>query len=177
MKTELEVLQDVAQKLDSSSIPYMLTGSFAMSYYAVPRMTRDIDIVIELNTTNMDLFIRQFRNDYYLSEESILDSIKEEFIFNLIDPESSIKIDFIVRKKSEYRKTEFDRRIQLQIAGYPTYIVSREDLIISKLFWFSESESETQKKDVRNLLNFQYDKVYLKYCINKLNLSECFNKI
>lgn len=177
MKTELEVLKDIAQKLDSLNIPYMLTGSFAMSYYAVPRMTRDIDIVIELNASNMALFIHQFKDDYYLSEESILDSVKQEFIFNLIDPESSIKIDFIIRKKSEYRKIEFDRRIKLEIAGYLTYIVSREDLIISKLFWYSESGSETQKKDIINLINSGYDEVYLSYWINKLNLTEYFNKI
>jgi hypothetical protein len=177
MKTEIEVLNDIAQKLDSLNIPYMLTGSLAMSYYAIPRMTRDIDIVIELNTNNMDSFVNIFKDEYYLSEEAILDSIKQEFIFNLIEPDSSIKIDFIIRKGSEFRKIEFERRVLLEISGNPIYLVSKEDLIISKLFWFSESDSEMQKRDIKNLLNSGYDEDYLIYWINKLNLTEYFQKV
>jgi hypothetical protein len=41
---ELDVLKDVSIKLEKSGIDYMLSGSFAMSYYAEPRMTRDLDI-------------------------------------------------------------------------------------------------------------------------------------
>jgi hypothetical protein len=32
----------------------MLTGSMAMNYYAQPRMTRDIDIVVELTPQDRD---------------------------------------------------------------------------------------------------------------------------
>ncbi|HEV8672743.1 MAG TPA: hypothetical protein VGX21_01745 [Methylomirabilota bacterium] len=50
MSEELEVLKSVARRLDDLGIPYMVTGSMATSYYAVPRMTRDIDIVVELRS-------------------------------------------------------------------------------------------------------------------------------
>jgi hypothetical protein len=46
---ELEVLRIVAERLEPAGIPYMLTGSMAANYYAVPRMTRDIDLVVELS--------------------------------------------------------------------------------------------------------------------------------
>jgi hypothetical protein len=39
-----EVLLDVADRLEAAGIPFMLSGSVALSYYAEPRMTRDIDI-------------------------------------------------------------------------------------------------------------------------------------
>jgi len=45
---ELEVLQDATERLERAGIQYMLTGSIALSYYAQPRMTRDIDLVVEL---------------------------------------------------------------------------------------------------------------------------------
>ena len=44
---ELEVLKDVVGRLERAGIAYMITGSTAANFYAVPRMTRDIDIVIE----------------------------------------------------------------------------------------------------------------------------------
>jgi len=43
---ELLALRDVCARLDGAGIAYMLTGSLAMSFYARPRMTRDIDLVI-----------------------------------------------------------------------------------------------------------------------------------
>ena len=48
MSAELEVLQDAIARLESAGIAYMLTGSVALSYYAEPRMTRDVDLVAEL---------------------------------------------------------------------------------------------------------------------------------
>ena len=48
MTEELEVLTIVAGRLEAVWIAYMVTGSFAANYYAVPRMTRDINLVVEL---------------------------------------------------------------------------------------------------------------------------------
>jgi hypothetical protein len=40
---ELAVLTDVTTRLATAGIPYMLTGSLALSYYTQLRMTWDID--------------------------------------------------------------------------------------------------------------------------------------
>jgi hypothetical protein len=34
----------VTEKLEEAGIPYMITGSMAANFYAIPRMTRDIDL-------------------------------------------------------------------------------------------------------------------------------------
>ncbi len=46
MTTELEVLRIVSDRLADCGLPFMLTGSFALAYYATPRMTRDLDLVV-----------------------------------------------------------------------------------------------------------------------------------
>jgi hypothetical protein len=33
---ELDVLRDISARLEEAGIPYMLTGSLAMSYYTTP---------------------------------------------------------------------------------------------------------------------------------------------
>jgi len=40
----LKFINLVDNRLTSAGIPYMLTGSVAMTFYGVPRMTRDVDI-------------------------------------------------------------------------------------------------------------------------------------
>ena len=49
MLSELDVLRDVGARLEGAGMAYMLTGSMAMNYYATPRMTRDIDLVVALS--------------------------------------------------------------------------------------------------------------------------------
>ncbi|RPI73735.1 MAG: hypothetical protein EHM47_05440 [Ignavibacteriales bacterium] len=174
MKSELDILKDVVLKLNELNIDYMITGSVAMMFYAQPRMTRDIDIVIEFNKLQAAKFIQLFKNDYYLSEEAIEDSINTSFIFNLIHLKSSVKIDFILRKKEEYRIVEFQRRRKVNFFEYELYLVSKEDLILSKLFWGKDSDSELQKRDIKGLLLSGYDKEYLIKWAKKLNLYEYF---
>jgi hypothetical protein len=48
MTEELEVLEIITGRLESAGIAYMVTGPMAMNYYALPHMTRDIDVVVEL---------------------------------------------------------------------------------------------------------------------------------
>ena len=136
MLTELQILKDVASKFDQLNIQYMLTGSLAMSYYAQPRMTRDIDLVVNIfpsMVNQMELF---FTPDYYMSVDSVKDAVDKEFMFNLIHNGSSIKVDCIVKKNEEYRIVEFERRKKITLTDFEIYIVSKEDLIISKLIWF-----------------------------------------
>jgi len=71
MSEELEILKDVAEKLDGAEIPYMISGSVAMNYYAQPRMTRDIDIVITLEKNDVDRFVSLFEDDYYIDGETV----------------------------------------------------------------------------------------------------------
>ena len=48
MNDQLDVLREIVERLDRAGIACMVSGSTALNYYAEPRMTRDIDIVIEL---------------------------------------------------------------------------------------------------------------------------------
>jgi len=70
----------------------------------------------------------------------------------LIHNEYVIKIDFVVRKDTPYRRREFSRRKKVAVDDQDLYLVSPEDLILSKLEWAKESRSEVQLNDVRNLL-------------------------
>lgn len=177
MLTELDIIKDVVRKFDQLNVQYMLTGSLAMSYYAQPRMTRDIDLVVSIPTSILEKFEGAFSPEYYMSVEAIKDAIKTEFVFNLIHSQSSIKIDCIIRKNNEYRITEFQRRRKIMLTDFDIYIVSKEDLIISKLIWFKESNSELQKRDIKNLLDTEFDKDYVMSWIEKLNLTENYKVV
>jgi len=146
---EIDIVRDISRRFENAGISYMLTGSMAMNYYAQPRMTRDIDVVIAIGPEDVGRVAALFRPDYYVSEKNIRESLEQESIFNLVHQESVIKVDCIIHKKSEYRRLEFERRQKILILDFATFIVSKEDLIISKLLWAKDSDSEVQLRDVR----------------------------
>jgi type III restriction enzyme len=176
---EIDVVRDISRKFEQAGIAFMLTGSMAMNYYALPRMTRDIDVVVALQPGDAETIVSVFSPDYYVVRESVSESIARASIFNLVHQESVIKVDCIVRKPTEYRGMEFDRRRQIRILDFTTFIASKEDLIISKLDWAKDSHSETQLRDVKNLVATGYDAAYVLRWTRALGLDrlwqECLN--
>lgn len=162
IESELDVLRDVSQRLDSAGLAFMLTGSMAMNYYAQPRMTRDIDLVVNIGPDQVDVVIEVFKDDYYVDRVAVSKAVAQRSIFNIIHNTTIIKLDCIMLKNDDYRQEEFARRKRIPIGDFQTWIVSREDLILSKIYWARESRSELQFRDIKNLMaGDNYDKSYL----------------
>jgi hypothetical protein len=172
MQNELDIVRDVSQKLQRLQIPFMLTGSMALNYYAQPRMTRDIDVVVALGPEDVPNLVDAFQQEYYVSREAVLAAVQRGISFNLIHLESVIKVDCIVRKDTEYGRMELDRRRKIAIADFSTFLVSKEDLILSKLLWAKDSRSEVQLADVKSLLATGYERDYLESWARKLGVLE-----
>jgi hypothetical protein len=115
---EIDMVRDISRRFEKAEILYMLTGSMATNYYAQPRMTRDIDVVIAIGPEDVGRVAALFRPDYYVSEENIRESVAHESIFNLIHQESVIKVDCIIRKRTQYRRVEFERRQRISIRDF-----------------------------------------------------------
>jgi hypothetical protein len=171
MTDELEIVRDVTERLKTLDISFMLTGSMAMNFYAQPRMTRDVDIVIALREEDAERFAAAFNPDYYADEDIIRDAVRRRSMFNLIHQGRIIKVDMVIRKNDAYRLAEFERRRQARIDRFDTWIVSKEDLILSKLVWARESQSESQMRDIRNLLGTGADEAYLRHWAEHLQVT------
>lgn len=166
----LDLLRNVCNQLDEHKIKYMVSGSIAMNIYTIPRLTRNIDIVIELSEHKVDEFIKLFPNSYY-EINTIKDEIKRKGIFNIIDHETGFKIDFIIRKETDYFYEAFQRRRRIKEFDTELWVIDINDLIIAKIIWIQDYQSERQILDINNLLlNPETDINYIKHWCKKLGL-------
>ena len=172
-----EILTLVAARLDDAGIPYMVSGSVATSYYGQPRMTRDIDLVIDVGPHDAERLAALFEEDFYCDSEAIRRALETRRMVNVIHSASLIKVDLIVRKDSEYRRTEFERRQAHTLAGSRIWIVSPEDLSLSKLVWAKASGSELQLRDARNLATSvaELDWPYVRRWARELGVEDLVN--
>jgi len=152
---QLAVLKLVTRRLEDAGIPYMITGSIAAGHYAQPRFTRDIDLVVELQPGDAERLAALFGNEFECDVDAIRTAIARESLFNLIHTDAIVKVDFVVRRSTLYRLEEFRRRRSVLVDGQAVWIVSPEDLILSKLLWAKDSHSELQLRDVRHIIAAQ----------------------
>ena len=150
----------------------MLSGSVAMSIYAIPRSTRDIDFVASIKIADVGKVVDFFKEGYYCDREAILDAIKNRSIFNIIDYASGFKADFVILKNEPFRLNEFNRRQKHIFEDYPVYVVTAEDLLISKLVWIQDYQSAIQMEDISTLWELQsLDKDYVNQWVATLKLN------
>lgn len=168
-----------AERLDRADIPYMLSGSVALSIYAQPRMTRDVDFVIDIAEGQVDTFLELFETDCYVDRESVLEAVRSRGMFNIIHQDWVVKADFVCRKDQPFRKLEFERRRTVSVEGTEFSVVTAEDLLLSKLHWAKSSRSELQLGDVRNLISSEpnLDWPYIRKWAERLGVLDLLREV
>jgi len=85
--------------------------------------------------------------------------------FNFIHPDTGLKVDFFVQDNNLYNKLKIKRAVVRDIFDHKIPFVSPEDLILSKLMWSKENQSQKQAEDIKSVLrnpNITLDMMYLK---------------
>ncbi|MBI3631531.1 MAG: nucleotidyltransferase [Candidatus Staskawiczbacteria bacterium] len=174
------LLIKISNILDGLKIPYIITGGMAVSVWGRPRFTADIDIVVQLlskNTNSLAKELLKLDKDVYVSEEAMLEALKNNGEFNFIDPNSQLKVDFWVVDDT-FNKQKIQRAVIKKIGGKKINFISPEDLILSKLLWHKDSNSTKQLDDIKSVLAIsKIDFKYLKKWAEKQLTAEILKSI
>lgn len=146
----------------------MVTGGSAVSFWGQIRTTADIDIVIQIPPSRIPALVTELKAEAYIDEEDVRQAVSSKRMFNVIYNTTAFKVDFAVMDESNpYSKEGFSRRKKLEIAGRPLWVISPEDLVLSKLRWMQSSGgSERQLQDCRSIMELNKGTLDLKYMKN-----------
>lgn len=148
----LQVIADVVARLEKADIPYMISGSIAANIYAEPRFTNDIDIVLQVGEHHRQTIYDCFADGYYVSKDAIRDAFTRIGILNVIHSTLLVKCDLIFLRADEFSQNAFKRRQAVQVENHNVFFISLEDLILQKLLWRKETQSEQQLIDIKRLI-------------------------
>lgn len=154
----------VVQALERLSIHYMVAGGFAAIFYGEPRLTVDIDIVVDIKSTHVKPLLKAFPfPDYYLSEETMRDAIRRRFPFNIIQTTTAAKVDLIPLPDDVFSRMAFSRRQKMVFnqAGGQADFISAEDIVLAKLFAFEKTGSDKHLRDIKGVLVTQWGQLNL----------------
>jgi predicted nucleotidyltransferase len=177
---QLSVLKLVTGRLDAAQIPYMINGSIASGHYGHPRMTRDIDMVVHLEPADAPRLTAALGDEFAADPDAVRAALSRSGMLNVIHREAVVKVDLVVRKDTAYRIEEFERRRRIDVDGHGLWMVSPEDLILSKLVWAKDSRSELQLRDVRSVLRLQkatLDRAYMERWATSLSVRSLLREL
>ena len=177
--TFAQLLAMVVDLLDRASIPYMVTGSLASSFFGEPRSTRDVDVVIDPKADGLRRLVDDLRAaGFYVDREAALQALDFRSQFNAIASDGS-KIDFIVRRDRPFSIEEFGRRQPATLLGTSAFVASAEDVIVAKLEWAAASGSDRQLADVAGIVSVadQLDVAYIERWVGALGLEEAWRTL
>jgi hypothetical protein len=130
---------------------FHLTGGVTSVLYGEPRMTQDIDIVVENQALadNLEEFFTLLGNSEFLHDvPSVRTAVEKREMFQLFDNVEALKLDIYPR---ELIAGELDRSCLIEVfSGVQLPVVSRVDAAAAKLIWISKG-SHKSRRDLRQI--------------------------
>jgi len=170
---------DVLEELD---IVYVLVGSLASSAYGEPRLTQDIDIVVDLGSAQVSSLCAKFPlQDYYVSPEAAKEAVLGGGQFNVIHPSSGNKIDFMVARRDPWGRSQMARRRKVTVLpDLEGYVAAPDDIIIGKMLYYREGGSEKHLRDITGILAVsgeEVDRDYVTEWADELGLARIWRRV
>ena len=176
---EAKLYQIFVGSFNRLAIRYMVTGATASIVYGEPRLTNDIDVVMELTPTEVEPFTKLFPLEqfYCPPSEVILVEISrsQRGHFNLIHHETGFKADIYTLGRDKLNHWGLDNRKLIKIEGDELWLAPVEYVILRKLEYYREGQSEKHLRDIAGILSISPDQINfdeLNEKIKKLVLEE-----
>jgi predicted nucleotidyltransferase len=163
------LISRIAKELDRSGLPYMIIGGQAVLFYGTPRMTKDIDITLGIDTADLDLVVQAIKS---IGIEIIPDDFRafaeRTCVLPTVDKESGLRIDFIF-SFTPYERQAIARANPVLLGGTKVMFASVEDVIIHKVFAGRPRDLE----DVRSVMikNPDFDRNYVRKWLKEFERS------
>ncbi len=159
-------------------IPYYVGGSVASSLQGEMRYTEDLDLVVNIQPTQVQQLITAIAPEFYISSVAVEEAISgKTSSFNVIHLETTEKADIFVMGNDEFARSQMLRRRLYNPSNEQSfYICSPEDTVLQKLLWFRLTSNQSQKqwRDILGVLKLQkqLDNSYLNQWAETLKLTD-----
>jgi hypothetical protein len=182
IQDSISLAAELHQIFESTNIPYYVSGGVAASLHGEPRSTRDLDLVIEIQQSQIDLLVATLEAAGYYCPAGAVEGLKQgrEQMLNITHTETIANADLYISDVSPFSVSQMVRRQLIDLDGIPKFwVASAEDTILQKLRWGSSTQSEKQWRDVLGILKLQaesLDYTYLTQWAQRLDLVDALSQ-
>jgi hypothetical protein len=151
--------------LEELGIDYMVTGGVAAVVYGDPRFTRDIDIILRLESADVSRLAAAFdpKRFYVPPIETLKTEARRPRYghFNIIHRETALRADIYVLSRDPLQQWGFSQRRALDLESDRITLAPPEYVVLSKLEYYRDSGSERHLRDIAMILRISEGEVDL----------------
>ena len=147
-----QIARRVIAALNTAEIPHVLVGAFARNYYAEPRSTKDADVVIS-TVGGLQMFLTALGSDFRLDEQLAFETNTGTLKNVLVHSDSGFTVELFSLSSDAHDQERFKRRRATTYEGQPTFILTADDYIVTKLRWPRSKDFD----DARDVIAMQGD--------------------
>ncbi|MEM6958278.1 MAG: hypothetical protein AAF645_21525 [Myxococcota bacterium] len=144
------------RRLNELALPYVVTGSVAGVIYGEPRVTHDVDVVLDAKPGDSERIAKMFPlEDFYCPPLEVLEEEarrRQRGHYNLIHHRSGFKADVYVAGADRLHAWALDDRYEVELEGVRVPVAPLEYVVVRKLEFFREGRSEKHLLDIRSML-------------------------
>jgi hypothetical protein len=179
-----EVAAAVAVVLEDVGVRYAIGGSIASGVVGEPRSTLDVDIVVELESDQVDALAERLSARFYVPIGLIRRAVRDRSSATVIDTLTALKVDLFIAGGTPLDRDGLDRRVATVSADVarPLYVHTPEDVLLQKLRWYRKGGevSDRQWRDVVGIVRVQrsrLDSSYLAYGADLLGVTDLLARV
>jgi len=171
---ELNLTRIFVSRLNKLSIPYMITGAVASIIYGEPRLTNDIDLVINMNPDEVESFSSAFPiEDFYCPPQEVIRleiARSQRGHFNLIHHATGFKADIYASGRDQLHRWGLKNRKPVDVKGEKFWLAPIEYVILRKLEYYREGESEKHLRDISSIIAVSLNEIDFKLLEEQINI-------
>lgn len=154
-----QIARRVIAALNAVGIPHMLVGAFARNYYAEPRSTKDADVVLSVPPGALRPFLEALGSDILMDQQMSFETNTGTLKNVLVHPETGFTVELFYLSDDAHDQERFQRRRATNYEGQPTFVLTAEDYIVTKLRWPRSKDFD----DARDVIAMQGDNLDWNY--------------
>jgi hypothetical protein len=171
-------------RLERVGVRYVVTGSVASIAYGEPRMTHDVDIVVELSAKQAPALEGLFPLEefYFPPLEVVLAEAAraQRGHFNIIHHETGFKADIYLVGRDPLHRWALEHARRLAVGTASVNLAPPEYVILRKLEFYREGGSAKHVRDIRGMLDLStstIDYAFIDAWAKRLGVAEQWEEV
>jgi hypothetical protein len=181
IQDSIQLAADLHQIFETANIPYYVTGGVAAIAYGESRTTQDLDVVMAVARNDIPTFATLLEQaGFYVPGVEDATSGRMRTL-QVTQMNTIYRADLVIADINPYEQLKFARRQAYRLNGETeVYLASPEDVVVNKLRWGKQSQSQKQWRDVLGVLKAQQeilDYEYMHHWAAEFDLSSDLEQI
>lgn len=122
---------DLLRIFNDNNVKYLVIGGYAVTQYAEPRFTKDLDLWVGTEFANAEAVYKALREfGAPLADMTEADFAEEGYFYQMGVP--PVRVDIMMGIPGVPFSEAWERRVKVDFDDLPVCFISRQDLIVAK---------------------------------------------